>query len=342
MSNSARLLGALSGASPLINAYFTRPVPVWTQTPYAYYIRQGSVANCCTDLSGNGRSCTVVGTPVPVQWGLGCYIDQANYFQNPFGCLFPNVTMISVFRRPALGFISCVAGNWAGADSTNNPGPAGDALLMRNTSVRMILSRNSAGTPPANNPEDVSNCVIPGVDSGEWMIGAGGGYFVNPVVSASWSSADGGKITYVLTSAHGLNVGDGAAVTGTAPAGYSVSVTAGSPGALAGTAGATLVLPQASDPGAYVSGGVVQSVDSYVYKNGVLTRGTPDTQVGPRITQALTNCREGSCPAQGYEAMTAGLTQALVAFFAAPMGPDEMATNCANLATWGAKYNESF
>jgi len=72
------------------------------------------------------------------------------------------------------------------------------------------------------------------------------------ITNATWASTSGGQATFTTSAGHGISVGSDIQVSGVVPAGYN-----GFYKTLAGTAGSTIVVALASNPGAYVSGGIV-------------------------------------------------------------------------------------
>lgn len=70
---------------------------------------------------------------------------------------------------------------------------------------------------------------------------------ITTITAATWAT---GQATFTTAAPHGLTTGSLVTISGVNPAGYNGTFTAA-----AGTTGSTIVVPMATNPGTYVSGG---------------------------------------------------------------------------------------
>ena len=92
----------------------------------------------------------------------------------------------------------------------------------------------------------------------------------NTITAATWASS---QITFTTTSAHGLGVGVDITITGVSPSGYNGTYTT-----LTGTTGSTIVVANSTNPGSYVSGGVLAA------GGGALPAKVLDVNIGNSMT----------------------------------------------------------
>lgn len=77
------------------------------------------------------------------------------------------------------------------------------------------------------------------------------------ITGATWAT---GNATFTTSAAHGIGPGTQVSISGITPVGYNGTFTAG-----AGTTGSTIIVPMATNPGTYASGGSASSDPFAVY-----------------------------------------------------------------------------